>query len=48
MDKQLPNEVTAAVSNILKFLEKSEKDYMANIGKAVNNTAPKEEEYENS
>ena len=48
MDKQLPNEVSAAVSNILKFLEKSEKDYIANVGKAAHNAAPKEEEYENS
>ena len=48
MEKQLPNEVKGAVSNILKFLEKSEKDYIANTGKTANNAKPKEEEYENS
>ena len=48
MDKQLPKEVAAAVSNILKFLEKTEKDYIANSNHSVNNTRPKEEEYENS
>ena len=45
-DKKMPKEVTAAISNILKFLEKSEKDFTA--GKKPAGNSQKEAEYENS
>jgi len=43
-NKQMPKEVASVISNILQFLEKSEKDYIAN----KNDRTDKEEEYENS
>jgi len=40
-DKKMPKEVADIISNILQFLEKSEKDYVAG------QKADKEAEYEN-
>jgi len=42
---QMPKEVTAVISNILKFLEKSEKDY---ITEKTTTPTDKEAKYENS
>ena len=42
-NKQMPTQVTATISQILKFLEKSEKDYINDRAEAN-----KEAEYENS
>ena len=50
--KQLPNEVTRAVSNIMKFLEKAERDFLDNrnrLALAAAGFGPKqEEEHEDS
>jgi len=42
-NKQMPPEVAATISQILKFLEKSEKDYINDRAEA-----DKEAKYENS
>ena len=42
-NKQMPTEVAATISQILKFLEKSEKDYIKD-----KTDADKEAKYENS
>lgn len=44
--KQMPNEVRLAISNILKFLEKSEKDFLS--AQKSDKTGQEEAEYENS
>ena len=41
-DKKMPKEVAAAISTIIKFLEKTEKDFIEKIGHT------KEENHENS
>ena len=44
-EKTMPKEVAQAISNIMKFLEKSENDYINS--KKVNNRDDKEAEHEN-
>ena len=44
-EKQMPKEVAEAISGIIKFLEKTEKDFIDNRNKAGHN---KEENHENS
>jgi len=44
-NKQMPKEVAAAISTIIKFLEKTEKDFLTNNDKIGHN---KEENHENS
>ena len=46
-EKQMPKEVAAAISGILKFLEKSEQDYI-NSKNSQNSNMQEEENYENS
>ena len=41
-EKQMPKEVAAAINNIIKFLEKTEKDFIEKVGHN------KEENHENS
>jgi len=44
-DKQMPKEVAAAISTIIKFLEQTERDFIDNREKIGHN---KEENHENS
>ena len=47
-NKQMPKEVAAAVSNILKFLEKCENEFIVAVKQNADNIGQKEAKYENS